>query len=126
MNKKYLLINVGKNYIKKMKFKLSFLLYFLILNLFDFSISNDEESKFAGITLSKSFKELKNHNPCITSRFIAEPCAMEYDNRIYVYGTNDGTIESSTTQIDYKKCTSINVMSSSDLVNWSDHGVINV
>ena len=51
---------------------------------------------------------------------------MEYDNRIYVYGTNDGTIESATSKIDYEECTSINVMSSSDLVNWSDHGVINV
>ena len=51
---------------------------------------------------------------------------MEYDNRIYVYGTNDGNIESATTQLEYGKCTSINVMSSSDLVNWSDHGEINV
>lgn len=109
-----------------MKFKSSFIFFIIILNLFDFSILDGEESKFAGITLSKSYKELTNHNPCITSRFTAEPCVMEYDNRIYVYGTNDGNMASATTKLDYEKCSSINVMSTSDLVNWSDHGVINV
>ena len=109
-----------------MKLKSLFIFTLLILKLFKVVISDGEESKFNGISLSKSYKELTYHNPCITSRFTAEPCVMEYNNRLYVYGTNDGSIESCTTQIDYEKSDKINVMSTSDLVNWSDHGEINV
>ena len=46
--------------------------------------------EFVGINLTRAFKDLKNHNPCLTSKFSADPGVMEYNGRVYVYGTNDG------------------------------------
>ena len=108
-----------------MKLKYLFIFSFFILNLLNV-VASDDESKFKEITLSKSYKELDYHNPCIANKFIAEPGVMEYNNRIYVYGTDDGPISSAGTQKDYQKIFDISIMSSSDLVNWSDHGSIRV
>lgn len=108
-----------------MRLKYLFIFSFFILNLLNV-VASDDESKFKEITLSKSYKELDYHNPCIANKFIAEPGVMEYNNRIYVYGTDDGPISSAGTQKDYQKIFDISIMSSSDLVNWSDHGSIRV
>ena len=98
----------------------------LLLNILNAVISAGE-SDFAGISLSKSFKDLKNHNPCLTQKFSADPGVMEYNGRVYVYGTNDGFLQSHTpAKNEYGKINQINVMSSADLVNWNDHGTINV
>ena len=52
---------------------------------------------------------------------------MEYNGRVYVYGTNDGYLQSNKPAImEYGRINTINVMSSADLVNWSDHGTISV
>ena len=84
-------------------------------------------SIFDGITLKKSYKELTNHNPCISQKFSADPGVMVYNNRVYVYSTNDGYVQDSIPEENvYSKINTINVMSSDDLVNWSDHGTITV
>ena len=54
----------------------------LLLNILNAVISAGE-SDFAGISLSKSFKDLKNHNPCLTQKFSADPGVMEYNGRVY-------------------------------------------
>ena len=52
---------------------------------------------------------------------------MEYNGRVYVYGTNDGYLQNNKpAKNEYGRINTINVMSSADLVNWSDHGTISV
>ncbi|MBQ7991210.1 MAG: family 43 glycosylhydrolase [Oscillospiraceae bacterium] len=61
--------------------------------------------------------------------FCADPTAVEYKDRLYVYGTCDhqqyeekGANEENT----YEKIKSISVFSTSDMENWIYHGVIDV
>ncbi|MBP3800505.1 MAG: family 43 glycosylhydrolase [Clostridia bacterium] len=111
-----------------MKNKSFIILGLILLNLFNqiYTLQGGE-SDFNGINLAKSFKDLKNHNPCLTQKFSADPGVMEYNGRVYVYGTNDGYLQSTTpAKNEYGRINQINVMSSADLVNWSDHGTINV
>ena len=82
---------------------------------------------FYGISLAKGFKDIKNYNPCMTQKFSADPGLLEYNGRIYVYSTNDGYLQANTPSKNvYSAINTINIMSSSDLVNWSDHGTIKV
>ena len=100
---------------------------FLLLLLITSSLSLSESSAFDAITLKKCYKEFQNHNPCMTQKFSADPGVMIYNDRIYVYTTNDGYLqEEIPEQNNYGKINQINVMSSEDLVNWSDHGSISV
>lgn len=68
-------------------------------------------------------------NPLMANRFLADPTAIEYNGRLYVYATNDqqefdysgGLYANSYSKIGQLVC-----LSTSDLVNWTDHGVIDV
>ena len=109
-----------------MKIKSLFIIGLVFLNLFQ-SILSAGESDFSGINIAKSWKDLKNHNPCLTQKFSADPGVMEYNGRVYVYGTNDGYLQNNKpAKNEYGRINTINVMSSADLVNWSDHGTISV
>ena len=102
-----------------------FILILLLLNIS--STLQDGQSDFNGISLTKGYKDIKNHNPCLTQKFTADPGLLEYNGRVYVYGTNDGYWQATNpAKNEYGRINTINVMSSSDLVNWSDHGTINV
>ncbi len=77
--------------------------------------------------LEKTLKKIGDHNPCMTWRFGADPWALVYDGRVYLYMTGDfpekdaeGKVITNT----YSKIDTINVISSADLVNWTDHGFI--
>lgn len=86
-------------------------------------------SLFDGISLTKSFKTLGNNNPLMTQRFTADPWAMEYNGRLYVYTTNDIVIKDASGKIqnnNYGPISTLNCFSSADLVNWTDHGTIEV
>ena len=103
------------------------LFLFLLLTLKCTTLLAAGAADFNGVTIKKSFKDIKNHNPCLTQKFTADPGVMEYNGRVYVYGTNDGYLQDSApADNDYGKIKQINVMSSDDLVNWLDHGTINV
>ena len=109
-----------------MKIKSTFILGLLILNLINSVISGGAED-FNGINIKKGFKDVKNHNPIITQKFSADPGVMVYNGRVYVYSTHDGLLQSTTPGKNvYSKITELNIMSSSDMVNWSDHGTIKV
>ena len=109
-----------------MKFKPLIILLLLLLNLFNSVIAGGAED-FSGITITKGFKDLTYHNPCITQKFSADPGVMEYNGRIYVYSTQDGNLQTYTPAKNvYSKITSLNIMSSADLVNWSDHGTYEI
>ncbi len=77
----------------------------------------------------KGYKGAEENNPVMTQRFGADPYALVYNGRVYLYMTGDvleystdGTIKNNT----YSKINTINVVSSADLVNWTDHGAIRV
>ena len=109
-----------------MKIKSTLILGLLLLNLFNSIISGGAED-FNGISIKRGYKDVKAHNPCMTQKFSADPGVMEYNGRIYVYSTNDGILQSTSPGKNvYTKITELNIMSSSDMVNWSDHGTYQI
>lgn len=91
----------------------------------------EEEMKklFDEMVWNKSYKKNGDHNPLYTQRFGADPGFLVWNDRLYVYTTNDlveynadGTVKENT----YGLINKINCISSSDLVNWTDHGAIPV
>jgi len=69
-----------------------------------------------------------NGNPLVSHKFGADPYALVYQDRVYLYMTNDmleydseGNVKDNT----YGQIHQISIISSEDLVNWTDHGVIN-
>ena len=109
-----------------MKIKTSLILCLLLLNLFN-SVISGGVADFNGISIKRGFKDIKNHNPCMTQKFSADPGVMVYNGRVYVYSTNDGNLQSTTPAKNvYSKIGTLNIMSTSDMVNWSDHGTIQV
>jgi len=82
-------------------------------------------SSFNGVNPGRSYKDIKNHNPVVSHRYSADPGVMVYDGRVYIYGSNDGNVsERQGKTNDYSQIKTITLLSSSDLVNWMDHGPI--
>ena len=74
------------------------------------------------------YKTLKEHNPVMVQRFGADPWAMVYDGRVYLYMTGDEPMleaDGTPRTNNYSNITTLRVLSSADLVNWQDHGSIN-
>ncbi len=74
-------------------------------------------------------KKPENGNPISSEFYCADPTAVEYNGRLYVYGTNDhqqyeavGDEGSNT----YGMIKSLQVFSTDDMVNWTHHGTIDV
>ena len=68
-------------------------------------------------------------NPINPYQYFADPTAVEYDGRLYVYGTCDQQQFDFTKGIvanDYSKITSLVCMSTKDMSNWTNHGTIDV
>lgn len=88
----------------------------------------DYAAYFQNLNLTASYKGLDDANPLMTQRFGADPYAMEYDGRVYIYMTADifeyegGEIKDNT----YGKIHQINVISTADMANFTDHGAIEV
>ncbi|WP_219638218.1 glycoside hydrolase family 43 protein [Cohnella sp. CFH 77786] len=68
-----------------------------------------------------------NGNPLISHKFGADPYALVFRDRVYLYMTNDvleydadGNVKDNT----YGNIRKITVISSADLANWTDHGEI--
>ena len=73
------------------------------------------------------YKTLDQHNPVMVQRFGADPWAMEYNGRVYLYMTGDEPMFDKDSHIQtntYGNITTLRVLSSDDLVNWQDHGDI--
>ena len=67
------------------------------------------------------------NNPLVTQNYGADPAVLVYNNRIYVYTTNDSQeYEATRAKNTYGKINQLNCYSSTDMVNWTDHGQINV
>jgi len=70
-----------------------------------------------------------NGNPLISHKFGADPYAITYNGRLYLYLTNDHLQYDASGQVvgnTYSTINKITVISSDDLVNWTDHGEIPV
>ncbi len=84
---------------------------------------------FDALVLQESYKAEGENNPLFTQRFGADPGYLVWNDRLYVYTTNDvieysadGTVRENS----YGQVNKINCVSSADLVNWTDHGAIPV
>ncbi len=79
--------------------------------------------------ISDSYKPIENNNPISPLIFCADPTSVEYNGRLYVYGTNDHqqyeTVGKDGEQ-HYGFIKSLTVMSTADMVNWTYHGIIDV
>jgi arabinoxylan arabinofuranohydrolase len=96
--------------------------------------TNTDKPKEVNENLEKKFADVSpklttnNANPLLDFIFTADPTAVEYEGRIYVYATNDhqqyenvGKEGRNT----YEHIRSLVMMSSDDMVNWTYHGLIN-
>lgn len=80
------------------------------------------------ITITKGYKGVEDTNPLITQRFGADPYAMIYKDRVYIYMTADAfayDIDGSVKENTYSKIHQIYMISTEDMVNFTDHGSIN-
>jgi arabinoxylan arabinofuranohydrolase len=81
-------------------------------------------------TLSNSWKIWGHHNSLITQGFGADPTAIEYDGRLYVFASNDTILYDANDAITNGTYSGgiqgLRSISSGDMVNWIDHGVLNV
>ncbi len=83
---------------------------------------------FAGLTLAETLKEIGYDTPVMTQRLGADPYAIVYEGRVYLYMTGD-VVEYEADGVtsknnSYSQINKLNVISSDDLVNWTDHGTI--
>lgn len=84
---------------------------------------------FERMQLTESYKKTIQTNPLMTQRFGADPYAMVYGDRVYFYMTADAfeyDAEGNIIENTYGKIKSINVISTDDMVNFTDHGSIKV
>lgn len=66
-------------------------------------------------------------NPLLDFQFCADPTAIEYDGRLYVYGTNDHQqYDEGAPGNTYEKIKSLVMISTDDMENWTYHGLIPV
>jgi len=68
-------------------------------------------------------------NPLITHKYGADPYAIVFNGRVYIYMTSDTLVydaEGKVTEVKYSVINKISVISSKDMVNWTDHGEIPV
>lgn len=66
-------------------------------------------------------------NPLLDFIFTADPTAVEYEGRLYVYGTNDHQqyeAVGGNGKNSYEYIKSLVMMSTNDMVNWTYHGLI--
>lgn len=80
--------------------------------------SNGGSGGNGGSAASDCTPKGRAHNPLVTQIFTADPNAIVYGDRVYVYTSHDVDGQTGFDMVDY------HAFSSDDLVNWQDHGVI--
>lgn len=83
-------------------------------------------SLFSGLALGVPLKGYGDHNPIMTYNFGADPWALVYEGRVYLYLTGDGLQynEGGLVAAAYSGIRCLRVLSSADLANWTCHGDI--
>ena len=80
-------------------------------------------------TLATEFKATSNNNPISPTVYCADPTALDYNGRLYVYGSNDHQQfikNGKKGENGYGDIKSLVVFSTDDMVNWTFHGTIDV
>ena len=80
-------------------------------------------------TVAPDYKGTGNNNPISANIFCADPTALEYHGRMYVYGSNDHQqfiANGKKGENNYGQIKSIVIFSTDDMVNWTFHGTIDV
>lgn len=90
-----------------------------IMNSLDTGIIIDSVSQ-------NRYKAEYNANPISPNILCADPTAVEYNGRLYVYGTNDQQQANLGGKNTYADIRSLVVFSTDDMVNWIYHGTIDV
>jgi len=83
--------------------------------------------KYKHLEPKRGYKRQGERNPVMTQRFGADPYALVYEDKVYLYMTGDTFIRNERGEITenvYSQIDTINVVSSEDLVNWTDHGIV--
>ncbi len=84
---------------------------------------------FNNLEVTEALKRSVESNPIITQNFGADPYAMVYEDTLYIYMTADDIERNADLEIvenTYSKIKSIRVVSTKDMVNFTDHGEIPV
>lgn len=74
-------------------------------------------------------KKLGYSNPLVTTDFGADPYAIVYNGRVYVYMTSDDyeyDAKGNVLKNSFNYIKTLRIISSDDMVNWTDHGEIKV
>lgn len=74
-------------------------------------------------------KKLGYSNPLVTTDFGADPYAIVYNGRVYVYMTSDDyeyDADGNVKDNSFGYIKTLRIISSDDMVNWTDHGEIKV
>ena len=77
--------------------------------------------------LAPDYKGTDNNNPISANIFCADPTSLEYNGRMYVYGSNDHQqfiANGKKGENTYGEIKSLVVFSTDDMVNWTFHGTI--
>ena len=86
----------------------------------------DYSEIFKNMKLTQGYKGVWDYNPIISQHYGADPYAMVYGDTVYFYMTADAyEYEADGTTIkenSYSKISSIYVVSTKDMVNFTDHG----
>ncbi|MBR6477283.1 MAG: family 43 glycosylhydrolase [Lachnospiraceae bacterium] len=91
--------------------------------------SMDYAELFKGMKLAKSYKGFQNNNPIIEQHYGADPFALVYGDEVYFYMTADAYEYDASKQIarnTYGKIRSLYVVSTKDMINFTDHGEITI
>lgn len=91
------------------------------------SIENIDKGSSIGTAVKAVSKNENNANPLLADIFCADPTSVEYEGRLYVYGTNDNQqydAVGSEGNNTYEKIKSFVMLSTEDMVNWTYHGTI--
>ena len=89
-----------------------------------------DTSKGFPAALSNTWKIWGHRNTLITHGFGADPTVTVHNGRLYVYASNDSLMYKEDGTVDVMTYAygiqGIRVISSADLSNWTDHGIINI
>ena len=89
----------------------------------------DFEAMFKGVKNIIPSKGINDTNPIMTQKYGADPYAMVYGDTVYFYMTADAYEYDAAGNIienSYQKIKSLNVVSTKDMINFEDHGEVQV
>ncbi|HDQ26534.1 MAG TPA: carbohydrate-binding protein, partial [bacterium] len=82
-----------------------------------FTITVQSSATATATPVNTPITALFGGNPLIYQKYTADPNAFFHNNRMYIYGSHD-----KADATDYSSITDLYLISSDDLVNWTDHG----